>query len=354
MDGVPKYWRTMALEPLRAFPALPVSGHLRVAPEDFAVDELLGFEPDGAGEHLLLRVRKRGANTEWVARRLARHARVPTSDVGFAGLKDRQAIAEQWFSVPLRAADARSWLEVREPDFEVVAVHGHRRKLRRGALAGNRFRIRVRGLDGEPEAIADRVALIRQRGLPNYFGSQRFGVDGSNLTALAGWAAEGWGFRSRSERGFTLSAGRSLLFNAVLTERVQRGDWDRLLPGDVANLDGCHSIFAVAALTPELERRCAALDIHPTGPQWGEGESEAGGEAADLENTVVGRFGPVASALAAAGLEQERRSLRLRVADLDARPVEDGVEFSFTLGPGQFATAVLRELGDYSTQGASS
>jgi len=352
LGGVPDLWRTAALEPPRAFAALPGTGRLRDTPEDFAVDEQLGFEPDGAGQHLLLRIRKRDANTEWVGRQLARHARVPVSDVGFAGLKDRRSIAEQWFSVPLRAAEARSWLDLREPGFEVIAVHAHSRKLRRGALAGNRFRIRVRALGGDPEAIIERLALIRARGVPNYFGSQRFGSDGSNLTTLAGWAIDGRELKSRSERSFTLSAGRSLLFNAVLTERVLRSDWDRLLPGDVANLDGSGSIFGVAAPTPELEQRCAALDIHPTGPQWGKGESRAGGDVADLEKTVVGRFGPVAGALAAAGLEQERRSLRMKVAELAAERLEDGLEINFRLGPGEFATAVLRELGDFSTAGA--
>jgi tRNA pseudouridine13 synthase len=332
---------------------LPVTGRLRATPEDFAVDEVLGFEADGAGDHLLLRIRKRNANTEWVARQLARHARVPVRDVGFAGLKDRNAVAEQWFSVPARARAVGWWRGLREPEFEVLGAQAHGRKLRRGALTENRFRIRVREIEGDLEKLLERLDLVRQRGVPNYFGSQRFGLGASNLSTLAAWALEGWEFCSHSERSFTLSAGRSLLFNAVLAERVGRGNWDRLLPGDVANLDGSGSVFEVAAPTPELEQRCASLDIHPTGPQWGGNDSRAQGDVADLEDTVAGRFGPVAGALAGAGLEQERRSLRLRAFDLEGRQLEDGLEITFRLGPGQFATAVLRELGDFATRSVS-
>jgi tRNA pseudouridine13 synthase len=349
---VPDHWRSVALAPPRAFPPLAVTGRLRATPEDFVVDERLDFEPDGEGEHLLLRVRKRGTNTEWVARRLAHHARVPTSHVGFAGLKDRHAVAEQWFSVPQRATGSRSWLELREPGFEVLNVHGHRRKLRRGTLAANYFRIRIRELRGEPESIFERLALIRERGVPNYFGPQRFGRDGNNLAMLAGWTLAGRGIRARSERGFTLSAGRSLLFNAVLAERVRRCDWERLLPGDVANLDGSGSVFEIEAPSPELEQRSAKLEIHPTGPQWGQGSSPAGGLAGELENAVVGQFGSVPGALETVGLVHERRSLRLRVAELEARHADDGLEITFRLGRGQFATAVLRELGELTTGGA--
>ncbi len=352
MGAVPDHWRTAALEPTRALDTLPITGRLRAMPEDFAVEEQLGFEPDGDGTHLLLKVRKRGANTEWVAWMLARHARVAVRDVGFAGLKDRHAIAEQWFSVPAGEAQPESWLDLSDPEFAVVAVHRHGRKLRRGALAGNRFRIRVRELGGEPQAIAVRVAVIRARGVPNYFGIQRFGNDASNLRALAEWTFDGHEPRSRNQRGFMLSAGRSLLFNAVLAERVGQAKWDRLSAGDVANLDGSGSIFDVTTLTSELEQRCVELDIHPTGPLWGKGQLRVTGEVADLEKAVTARFDPVGSALERAGLEQERRSLRLRVAGLEARLTEDVLELVFGLGPGEFATAVLRELGNFTSKGA--
>lgn len=342
----PEHWRTAALHPARAFGAPPVTGRLRASPEDFEVEEELGFEPDGEGQHLLLRVRKRGANTEWVARVLARHARSRVHEIGFAGLKDRQAVAVQWFSVPRNAATPESWLSFQNEELSVVEVRPHGRKLRRGALAANRFRIRVRDLNGDVESLEARLALIRARGVPNYFGYQRFGIDGSNLGMLCRWAVGGGELPKRSRRGFTLSAGRSLLFNAVLAERIRLGHWDRLLAGDLANLDGSASIFVVDAPDPELAARCARFDIHPTGPLWGRAGLRARHEAEILERQVIGRFEPVAAALEGAGLEQERRSLRLKVEALEARPGGD-LEVTFRLAAGGFATSVLRELIDY-------
>ncbi len=348
---VPAHWREAALEPPRAFATPRLTGRLRTVPEDFQVEEELGFEPHGDGEHWLLRIRKRGANTEWVAGVLARHARVRIADVGFAGLKDRHAVAVQWFSVPRGAAPAESWLELENPEFSVLDVRAHARKLQRGALAGNRFHIRVRHLAGEREGLDARVALIRSHGVPNYFGPQRFGTAGGNLHALAGWAVEGVALATRRERSFTLSAGRSLVFNAVLAERVRRGNWNHLLAGDIVNLDGSGSIFNVDTPTVDLVRRCAALDIHPTGPLWGRGVGRTTLEAAELERAVVSGFDSVTAALEGAELRHERRSLRLRVAALEARIGED-LELTFRLGPGGFATTVLRELIELDAAGA--
>ncbi len=195
MAPVPAHWRTAALEPPRAFPPPTLSGTLRTVAEDFEVEEDLGFEPDGAGQHLLLKVRKRGANTEWVARALARHAQVRAADIGFAGLKDRHAVAVQWFSVPHDRVSSASWLALENPEFSVLEVHAHARKLRRGALAANRFRIRVRAVSGDRSELEGRLALIRSRGVPNYFGLQRFGIEGANLQSLAALGARGGGSR---------------------------------------------------------------------------------------------------------------------------------------------------------------
>ena len=343
MTPVPAHWRAAALDPPRVLPPLPLTGMLRTAAEDFDVEEILGFEPDGDGQHLLLKVRKRGANTEWVARTLARHARVRVTDVGFAGLKDRHAVAVQWFSVPRGTASGESWLELENPEFSILEAHAHGRKLRRGALAGNRFRIRVRALRGDRAALDVRLALIRSRGVPNYFGPQRFGIVGGNLQTLAGWALEGADLAARSERSFTLSAGRSLVFNAVLAERVRHNSWDRLLGGEIVNLEGSGSVFAIESASAELERRCAELDLHPTGPLWGRGELRPRLDALALEEAVAGEYRPVTAALERMGLQHARRALRLRVEALEAHVGED-LELTFRLGAGAFATAVLREL----------
>jgi tRNA pseudouridine13 synthase len=352
-------WTELALDPPRAHGATVGTAAIRVSPEDFQVDEQLGFTPSGSGEHLLLRVRKRGQNTAWVARELARLADVRQHDVGYAGLKDRNAVTTQWFSLPARRRTAAEFVGAGGEGFEVLEAHAHRRKLPRGALTGNDFRIVLRGFEGDPAALEARLSQLRERGVPNYFGPQRFGRDLSNLAVLRGAPA----LAPRDGRGFALSAARSLVFNAVLAERVLSRTWDRLLAGDRANLEGRNSNFLVEAPDITLEPRLAALDLHPTGPMWGEGDAGVRGAVAELETAVAGRYPALLELLGAERMEPARRPLRAVVrglayawlpqAEASASPSGDSpssdcpsrdCELRFSLRAGSFATVVLREL----------
>ncbi len=334
--------RAAALTPPQAhgFPLAPVQ--LRLEPEDFRVEEELGFAPAGAGAHVLLKVRKVNANTQWVARELARLAGCRPAEVGYAGLKDRRAVALQWFSLP-RPRTPLDWAALRTADFAVLEAHAHTRKLPRGALSGNRFAIRLHAPAGGAAlaaALAPRLAAIARRGVPNYFGPQRFGRDGANLAR----SAQELRTLPPQERGFVLSAARSVLFNALLAERVAAGSWERLLPGDLANLEGRGSLFAVPAEEATLAQRCEQLQIHPTGPLWGRGALETQGVVAELEAQVAARFAAQCAACEQAGMRQERRSLRLAVHELRAAEEPAALVLHFRLGRGSFATAVLREL----------
>ncbi len=319
------------------------SGMLRAQPEDFVVEEDLGFAPAGSGQHLLLKVRKRDANTQWVARELAKVAGCRPFEVGFAGLKDRRAVAVQWFSVP-RPRTEVNWPEVRSEGFAVLEAHAHHRKLPRGALAGNRFTVRIRSADGDgahlSAALTARLAEITRRGVPNYFGPQRFGRDGANLLR----AGQSLDNLRREGRGFVLSAARSVVFNAVLAERVNDGSWEQLMEGDVATLDGRGSVFAVDATDSTLTQRCQRLDIHPTGPMWGAGSPPTLARVLELETRVGAQFAEESGLCATAGMAQERRSLRLAVRELESEPEPDACVLRFRLARGSFATAVLREL----------
>ena len=329
-----------ALDPQRVHVGPLARVTVRTAPEDFQVEECLGFAPAGSGSHLLLQVRKRDANTVWVARELARRAGCRPADVGYAGLKDRRAIAVQWFSVPRGAQAVEAWPGVTGEGFEVLAAHPHTRKLPRGALEGNRFRIRARGEGIDPQALEERVRQIGAAGVPNYFGPQRFGRGGSNLERLP---ADPRALRP-VERGFVLSAVRSLVFNAVLAERVASGSWAHLQAGDRAMLDGRGSHFAVEASDATLEERLARLQIHPSGPLWGRGTPPSQGAVRALEEQVAARYPEPCALLEAAGLDQERRSLRLAVRELGVQLEGGAVQLQFWLARGAFATAVLREL----------
>jgi tRNA pseudouridine13 synthase len=330
-------WRQLALDAPRAGADPQLTGTLRATPEDFVVEEDLGFAPDGDGAHLLLKVRKRNANTGWVAQELARGLGCQVRDIGFAGLKDRRAVAIQWFSLPATPRSLAQAPGFENPEFTVLEVHRHRRKLPRGALAGNRFTIRIRNYTGTEAQLQERCESIGRCGVPNYFGPQRFGREASNLSRLAAP-------RPGRPDGFVLSAARSLIFNAVLGERVRQGSWGTLEPGDVANLDGRGSVFPVAEVTPDLPQRLAQQEVHPTGPMWGVGELMTRGVVLELEQRIAGQLAEACRYVSEAGLRQERRSLRLKVRDLTGQMAAGEVLLRFWLRSGSFATAVLREF----------
>ena len=344
---VPEQWREAALSPPAAWGGALGPGVLRASPEDFQVDEFLGFEASGAGPHALLRVRKRGANTEWVARELARTAGCKPFEVGFAGLKDRNAVTTQSFTLPRGKRAAAEFLGWSGEGYEVIAAAEHQRKLPRGALEGNRFAITLREFHCDPIALEARLAAIRSGGVPNYFGEQRFGRDGGNLEAVWREAQNPRGGRAGrgrdDQRGFMLSAARSLIFNAMLADRVHAGTWNRLSVGDVANLDGRGSVFVVDAIDAALQARCEALEIHPTAPLVGE-TSMAMGEVLRFEDTVMARYPEAMAVIGAARMNSERRALRIRVRDLTYHYQSAVLRLEFALASGSFATTVLREI----------
>ena len=312
----------------RAFgvPLFPAA--MRTMPQDFQVTEELGFECTGDGEHDYLWIEKTGANTEWVARQLARFADVPAKDAGYAGLKDRHAVTRQWFSVPRWNSPDWSALEVE--GVNVLDVQRHNKKLRRGAHKANRFQIVLRSddLHTHAEAIEKRVQLIKEQGVPNYFGEQRFGRDGNNVSLADAWAS---GKRlPRHKRSLAISTARSLMFNEQLDARVRAATWNTIVSGDKANLDGTGSVFNVEEVDDEIRRRCNEMDIHPAGELPGDGSNGTN------ERWIA--------ALGKARVEAGTRSLRLRVSDLTCKIDEDAFELEFTLGRGAFATSVLREI----------
>lgn len=320
-------------------------GQSRTAPEDFQVREVLGFPLDGSGEHVWLWVRKRNANTEWVARQLAKLAGVPTGAVGYAGLKDRHAVTEQWFSVQLPGRPEPDWAAIDDPDIKVLEVVRHSRKLRRGALAGNTFRIVLRELKGDTAELAERLDRVSVAGVPNYFGEQRFGQEGGNLARAEAMLSGKEKVRDRHRHGLYLSAARSALFNAVLARRVAEHSWSQPLAGEVLMLAGSHSIFVAPEPDETIYRRVAECDLHPTGPLWGAGELLSAGAARALEETVADTLPVFRDGLGAAGLRQERRALRLLVGELGLEfPHPDTAIISFRLPAGAYATVVLREL----------
>ncbi|MES3006260.1 MAG: tRNA pseudouridine(13) synthase TruD [Pseudomonadota bacterium] len=327
---------------------------------DFCVEEDLGFELSGAGEHLCVQIRKTGVATPQVVRALSRAAAVREQDIGYAGLKDRQGICVQWFSIYLPST--------REPDFggfpeagmEILQAVRNSRKIRRGSHRSNQFRILLRELTDNdvagpvpPDASAAlvpndlllRLQTIAARGVPNYFGEQRFGTHNDNVAMAARLFSGELRMARGFKRGMLLSAARSCVFNEVLSERVLAQNWDKYLQGDVMNLDGTESVFVPDAWDATLQARLEFMDIHPTGPLWGKGALRSSADAGALERLAVEPHRELCTGLETAGLEQARRSLRLPVQALQWAGLPDRkLELQFSLPPGTYATSVLREL----------
>lgn len=327
-----------------------VRAQVRSCPEDFQVDEELGFAPEGAGEHLLVRIRKRNLNTEQVARQLAHHAGIRVRDVGYCGLKDRVAVTSQWFSLWLPGQPDPDWSSVENENLQLLEQVRHNRKLQRGALSQNRFKIVLRKVQGDRDEIEARLTTIKQQGVPNYFGEQRFGRNGNNLVAAEAMFG-GRRIKDRHLRSLYLSAARSYLFNEVLAARVQANNWQSILPGEAVMLAGSRSFFLCETVDQSTRDRLAQGDIHPSGPLWGRGELPAQAEAGEIEYQVLSRYELFCSGIELAGMKQERRALRLLVNDLSWEWLAEGEEqgafhlqLHFALPAGTYATAVLREL----------
>ena len=323
----------------------PLRGRLRAEVEDFFVDEQLGFESSGSGEHWLVHVEKRGANTGFVAKQLAAFAGVSERDVGYAGMKDRHAVTRQSFSVLAKKGRDSDWSQCAIEGVAVLSAQRHARKIQRGALRGNAFVIRLREIEGDRDVAVARIAAIATQGVPNYFGEQRFGRGGGTVDkALAMFAGQRV---ERAERSILLSAARSEIFNAVLAARVADGSWQCALEGDVFQLDGRSAIFGPEPIGDELRDRVARGDIHPTGPMFGRGELRSTDVVRALESAVFDAHPELCAGLIAAGLDQERRSLRLMARDFAAGFEGDHLIARFTLPAGAYATTVLRELVDW-------
>lgn len=305
-----------------AYPASGASATLKRLNEDFIVTELPLQLPSGEGEHLWLDVEKNGANTAFVAQQLAEAAGVQDRDVGYAGLKDRHAITRQWFSIYLPKGETPDLTRLAHPEFKVLGQSRHVKKLRPGDLQGNRFRIVLRDVTGDRDAIEANLQAVASHGAPNYFGAQRFGHDGGNVEQGRAMLAREIRVRNPKKKGIYLSAVRSFVFNDVLALRIQQGLWGKSLPGDVMDEAG-----------------------RPTGPLWGRGRVTTTDQAQALENGVAERHATMCDGMEHAGLDQERRALVTSPEGMSWEwPQADQLVITFSLPAGNYATSVLNEI----------
>ncbi len=325
---------------------LPVaSGQLKQSPEDFIVTEQLSFEPSDEGEHLFVSIKKTGLNTLDVVEQLAKHFHIHPRHIAYAGLKDKNAVTTQWFCFPFPIKSIPDYKDLESEFITVVDAVRNTKKLKRGAIKRNNFKIILRNLEGNISSVEKRIKLIKEQGAPNYFGAQRFGHNENNLVN-ASKLFSGKIKCSRNKKSIYLSAARSFLFNEIVSQRVKDKTWNKLLDGDVASLNASRSFFIIEKVDADLQLRLQHGDIHPSAALWGKGELETQFKVKKLEETIVNYNLEFANGLVKQGLQQDRRATRVLVPDLEYQLDDDNLKLEFSLPSGTYATCVLREILD--------
>jgi tRNA pseudouridine13 synthase len=319
---------------------------IRACPEDFIVHEELGFEPSGEGEHAFLHLEKRLLTTLELQERLASLSAVPARDIGFCGMKDRNAVTRQWFSVRLAGKPEPDWQQLGEDGrVSVLSVGRHSRKLKRGVHKGNRFQLCLSALQADADSLERRLQQVGNEGVPNYFGPQRFGRGGSTLIQARRWQSSGRRKMTRIKRSLYLSALRSWIFNELLAARVIDNSWNTLRPGDYCMLQGSRSRFAYQADDADVHERVQQQDIHPGLPLWGRGADIAAQDLPGATDELL----QGCEFLEREGLEIGYRATRLMADDFCWEFCDDGrLRLQFSLVPGGYATAILAELTQFS------
>lgn len=327
-----------------------IGGSLKVSPEDFLVEEVPAYSPCGEGQHLFLWIEKRDVSAEDLVAHVARTLGIRREEVGVAGLKDRRAVTRQFVSVPAECEPRLGGIEA--GGIRVLRSARHRNKLRTGNLRGNRFDVLVRDVSPDAGAKAEAIAaVVRKRGFANYYGEQRFGLDGATaqlgLDLLAGRKRprEIDPRRRRFLLRLALSAAQSAVFNAVLSERLAEGLLGAVLAGDVMQVTASGGCFVVEDV-PREQQRYDRRETVLTGPLFGPKMKVPTGEPALREQRVLDRFGITLQQVAVFHrlLAGARRRLVICTDDLQIDPDPGGLRFRFSLPSGAYATTLLREF----------
>ncbi|MCP4788157.1 MAG: tRNA pseudouridine(13) synthase TruD [Fuerstiella sp.] len=334
-------------------PILPAA-IIRWQPEDFQVEEIPTYLPDGVGQHLYLWIQKRNVSAGDLIWRLAKDLKVSARDIGVAGQKDRRAVTRQFVSVPRSCAEDIGNLT--DPAIQILSVSAHGNKLRTGHLSGNQFTVVLRGKDGatfcpnEAEAVTDRLTLLEKNGFPNYFGPQRFGHDGSSIrdgiTLLTTGKPPGsW---KRQQRRFlsklSASAVQSAVFNLCLAQRVGQQTCSSVSFGDVVCRRSGIKPFAYGS-----DSDADAMDLIAMGPMPGGKMVKTSGDAQTDEQQVMARL-----ELSDDNFAQNskltpgtRRKYIEFPRNVSSAVMSDGsLQLKFDLTAGTFATVLLAEICD--------
>lgn len=330
------------------------SGVIKTCPEDFIVDEDLGYGPDGEGEHIFVHLKKVNCNTLYVAEQLAKFANIPLRSISYAGLKDRYAVTTQWFCLHIPGKQLPDFNQFKLAGTQVLSVGRHKRKLRIGNLKGNLFTITIRHID-QPQDIEKRLTNVATRGIPNYFGHQRFGRDYHNIIQARRWAAKEISVKQRNRRSFYLSAARSWIFNQIVSARIQAGLSDQVLAGDAIQLANRGSWFIVQPHELEsVQKRLDDGSVFITAPLPGKGLDTTQFDALLWERQHTEKYSQLINLVISEGVEVGRRAIKVIPRHLQWEWLsEQTLKLTFWLNAGSFATSLLRELINIETITAS-
>lgn len=316
---------------------------LKAQPEHFKVNENLGFEFTGSGEHLMIHIRKTGENTTFVANEIAKVCGVKSKDVSWAGLKDRHAVTQQWLSVylPKGEPDFSAFLE-QYPSVQILQTTRHHQKLRPGDLIGNQFEL-VLSEVSDVEGVLKRLESIVQEGVPNYFGAQRFGHDGNNLSEARRWGKDNVRTRNQNQRSLYLSTARSWIFNQIVSDRITQGVINQFIEGDIAFEHG-EEILLTDALLNDFNKKLQQNKVEITAALAGDNALPTKGAALILESHHLDNEPDLMALIRGNRMRHDRRSVILKPQYMAWETQENTVTLRFELNAGCFATSIVREL----------
>ena len=317
---------------------------IKAQPEHFQVNEILGYEFAGSGEHLMVHIRKTGENTSFVANELAKACGVKSKDVSWAGLKDRHAVTQQWLSVHLpkgETPDFSAFL-AQYPSIEILETTRHNKKLRPGELAGNHFTVTLSEVS-DVDSVLKRLESIAKTGVPNYFGSQRFGNQGSNLEEARRWGRDNVRTRNQNKRSLLLSAARSWIFNSIVSARIEQGFFSQVIDGDLVQREA-EQLLVDSSNKSMLEEQVLQGVADITAAMAGDNALPTQTEALALEQPHLDAEPDLMALIRGNRMRHDRRAVSLKAQDLTWSSDNDSVTLSFSLDSGCFATAIVREL----------
>lgn len=335
------------LETLSYLHGKPLSNGLyKQSDADFVVKEDLGYSLDGEGEHIFVHVQKQNCNTVFIAEQLAKFAGIPAKLVGYAGLKDRNAITEQWFGLHMPGKFTPDFSTFELEGCKILHVTRHSKKLRIGNLKGNSFTLLLRNIDNRAD-VELRLALIQASGVANYFGEQRFGKENNNIEQAMLWAKGEIKVKDRKKRSFYLSAARSAIFNGIVSERIKQNTARTVLNGDILQLADRGSWFiAQHDELNSLQQRVNDAELNITAPMLGDNGPQTTGDALSFEQHYVDQhWTDFLTLFREERLETARRAMLLKPKNINWIWIDDTtLQLDFWLPAGSYATAVLREL----------